>query len=150
MAIGTQESENLAVSRRLVEEAFGEGHLDLVDELTTEHYVDHDPVMGDQDRESVKQTIASYREAFPDLAFTIEDAFAVDDKVVIRWRGEGTFDNEFMGQHPTGEKGEPVYGIGIDRYEDGRVAESWGQWDTLRFMRNIGVVPDAAQAVSAG
>jgi hypothetical protein len=55
-----------------------------------------------------------------------------------------SFENEFMGQQPTGQKGEPVYGIGIDRFEDGKVAESWSQWDTLRFMRNIGAMPEPA------
>ncbi|MGH2966090.1 MAG: ester cyclase [Solirubrobacterales bacterium] len=108
-----------------------------------------DPLLGDRGREDVKQTIAEYREAFPDLAFTIKDVVAADDKVVVRWRAEGTFENEFMGQEPTHEKGEPVEGIGIDRLEDGRVAESWGQWDTTRFIRNIGAVPDAAEALSA-
>src|SRR6266487_1720335 len=141
--------ENISVSRRLVEEAFGAGNLDLVDELCTDDFVDHDPIVGEQGRESVKQTIAGYREAFPDLTFTIEDVFGADDKVVVRWKGEGTFENEFMGQAPTGEKGEPVYGIGIDRYEDGKVAESWGQWDTLRFMRNIGAIADEAPVASA-
>ena len=137
--------ENLAVSRRLLEETFGAGNLDLVDELCVDGYVDHDPILGDQGREEVKKTIAGYREAFPDLTFTVEDAVAADDKVVVRWRAEGTFEHEFMGQPPTGEKGEPVTGIGIDRFEDGKVAESWGQWDTLRFMRNIGAMPDVAE-----
>jgi predicted ester cyclase len=141
--------ENIAVSRRLVEDAFGKGDLRLIDEVCTERYVDHDPLLGDRGREDVKQTIAGYREAFPDLAFTIKDVVAADDKVVVRWRAEGTFEKEFMGQEPTHEKGEPVEGIGIDRYEDGRVAESWGQWDTTRFMRNIGAVPDAAEALTA-
>ena len=133
------------MSRALIEDAFAKGHLDLIDELCTEHYVDHDPLQGDRGRDDVKQTIASYREAFPDLAFSIKDVVAADDKVVVRWRAEGTFENAFMGQEPTGEKGEPVEGIGIDRFEDGKVAESWTQWDTARFMRNIGAVPDAAE-----
>jgi predicted ester cyclase len=136
-------AENIGVSRRLVEETFGDGNLDLVDQYCTDGYVDHDPILGDQDRASVKQTIAGYRAAFPDLHFTIEDAFGVDDKVVLRWTGEGTFENEYMGLAPTGEKSEPVHGIVIDRYEDGKVAESWTQWDTLRFLRNIGAVPEA-------
>jgi steroid delta-isomerase-like uncharacterized protein len=145
----TATQENIAASRRVLDEAFGEGNLDVVDELCLGGYVDHDPVVGDQDREGVKRTIASYRAAFPDLAFTVEDAFATDDKVVLRWSAEGTFENEFMGQPPTGEKAEPVEGIGIDRYEGGKIAESWGQWDTLRFMRNIGAVPETAQVASA-
>jgi steroid delta-isomerase-like uncharacterized protein len=147
MATTTQ--ENIAVSRRLLEETFSAGNLNLVDELCTDAYVDHDPILGDQDRENVKQTVAGYRGAFPDLTLTVEDMFAADDKVVVRWRAEGTFENEFMGQPPTGEKGEPINGIGIDRFEDGKVAESWGQWDTLRFMKNIGAVPDSAVASAA-
>ena len=50
-----------------------------------------------------------------------------------------------MGQEPTGEKGEPVAGIGIDRFEEGKVAESWTQWDTQRFLRNIGAMPADAE-----
>jgi predicted ester cyclase len=141
--------ENIAVSRRLIEDAFGKGDLRVIDEVCAERYVDHDPLLGDRGREDVKQTITGYREAFPDLAFTIEDVVAADDKVVVRWRAEGTFEKGFMGQEPTHEKGEPVEGIGIDRFQDGRVAESWGQWDTTRFMRNIGAVPDAAEALTA-
>jgi predicted ester cyclase len=145
--VATAIQENVAISQRLIEDAFGKGHLDLVDDLCTEAYVDHDPLLGEQGRDEVKQTIGSYREAFPDLAFTVEDVIAADDKVVVRWRAEGTFQHEFMGQEPTGEKGEPVEGIAIDRYEDGKVAESWGQWDTLRFMRNIGAVPAVGDEV---
>ena len=137
--------ENIGVARRLLEETFGEGKLELIDELCVDGYVDHDPILGDHGRESVKDTVAGYREAFPDLTFTVEDAFGADDKVVVRWKAEGTFENEFMGQQPTGQKGEPVYGIGIDRFENGKVAESWTQWDTLRFMRNIGAMPESTE-----
>ena len=40
-------------------------------------FVDHDPMMGDQDVDAVKQTIGTYREAFPDIHITIEDIFEV-------------------------------------------------------------------------
>ena len=51
-----------------------------------------------------------------------------------------------MGQQPTGQKGEPVQGITIDRFEEGKIAESWTQWDTMQFMKNIGAVPEGAAA----
>src|SRR5215218_8775099 len=118
--------ENVATSRRLIEEAFNEGNLGVIDELTTDNFVDHDPLMGDQDREGSKQSIAGYREAFPDIHITIEDIFASgDDKVVYRWSGVGTFENEIMGLQPTHEQGDPVGGMTIDRFEGGKVAESW-------------------------
>ena len=138
---------NIETSRRVIEEGFNTGNLDVLDELCGEGFVDHDPLMGDQDVEGVKRNIAGYRAAFPDLTFAIEDIMACDDKVVMRWRGEGTFQNEFMGQQPTGEKGDPVYGIGIDRYdENGKVVEVWGQWDALTLMRNVGLIPEQAAA----
>lgn len=132
--------ENIAVSRRLVTEALGEGKVELIDELCAEDFVGHDPLTGDQDREAAKRSAAGYKSAFPDLSFTVDDAFIADDKVVLRWTGTGTFENALMGIEPTGESGEPISGITIDRFEDGIVVESWNQWDTLRFMRNLGAV----------
>ena len=138
---------NIEASRRLIEEAFNKGNLDVFDEVCADGFVDHDPLMGDQDVEGVKRSIAGYREAFRDLTLTIEDVMACDDKVVMRWTGEGTFQNEFMGLQPTGEKGDPVQGIGIDRFDDdGKVVESWGQWDTLTLLRNVGAIPSEAPA----
>ena len=143
--MGTE--ENIEASRRVIEEAFGEGRSDILDELCADDFVDHDPIQGDQDAESVKQRIREYKAAFPDLEFTIEDIFAAGDKVVIRWAGQGTFENEFMGQEPTHEKGDPVRGIGIDRFdEDGKIAEAWAQWDVLTFMRLIGALPESVEA----
>jgi steroid delta-isomerase-like uncharacterized protein len=142
--------ENVEASRRLIEEAFNKGNLEVVDELCAEGFVDHDPLMGDSDREGVKQAIASYREAFPDIHITIDEIFAAGDRVVLQWTGEGTFQNPMMGLQPTGERGAPVHGIGIDRFEEGEIAESWGQWDTLQFMKNIGAIPQDAAVASAG
>ena len=141
--------ENIATSKRGIEEVFNRGNLSVIDEDTTEDFVGHDPILGDQDRESAKQGIAGYRQAFPDLHIAIDDIFAAGDKVVMRWSGQGTFENEFMGLKPTHEEGDPVRGITIDRYEGGKIAESWTHWDTLTFMRNVGAIPTQA-AASAG
>jgi predicted ester cyclase len=138
--------ENLATPQRLLTETFGKGNVDLIDEHSTENYVGHDQLSGDQDLAASKQSVLDYRGAFPDLTFTVEEAFAADDKVVMRWSAVGTFENALMGIEPTGETGEPVRGITIDRYEDGLVAESWTSWDTMTFMRNLGVVGQEAAA----
>jgi predicted ester cyclase len=139
-------AENIASSRRFIEEAFNQGNLEVIDEIVAPGFVDHDPMLGDQDAEGAKQSIAGYRAAFPDLHCTIEDIVDAGDKVIYRWSAQGTFENEIMGLQPTHEKGDPVKGITIDRYEGDKCAESWSQWDTLTFMRDIGAVPEAAAA----
>jgi len=140
--------DNMAASRRVLEEAFNQGNLEVIDEVCSDDFVDHDPLMGDADSEGVKQRIGAYREAFPDIEIRVDEIFAAGDRVVIRWTGTGTFEHPLMGQQPTGEKGEPIQGIGIDCFEDGKIAESWGQWDTLQLMRNIGAVPAASAAAA--
>ncbi len=137
-------AENVAASRRFMEEAFNKGNLGVVDEICAEDFVNHDPLMGDQDKDAGKESIASYRQAFPDLHADIEEMIDAGDTVVYRWSANGTFENEIMGLQPTHEKGDPVRGITIDRYEGGELVESWSQWDTLTFMRDIGAVPAAA------
>jgi steroid delta-isomerase-like uncharacterized protein len=138
--------ENINAVQRFFDEAWGQGKLELIDELCAERYIDHDPLLGDADREALKARIETYRAAFPDLEFTIEEIFAAGDRVVARWSGVGTFENELMGQQPTGEKASPVNGIAISRFEDGKIIEGWAQWDTMRLMKNIGAVPEEAAA----
>jgi steroid delta-isomerase-like uncharacterized protein len=139
--------ENIETSRRVLEEAFNSGNLDAIDEASSDDFVGHDPLTGDQDTEAAKQQVATYREAFPDIEITIEEIFSAGDKVVMRWSGSGTFKNPLMGQQPTGERGDPVRGITIDRFDDdGKITESWTQWDTMTFMRNLGLVPEGAAA----
>ena len=138
--------ENIALAQRFFDEPWNQGSLEVIDEICAEDFVGHDPIMGDADRETIKQRIAGYREAFPDLQFTVDEIFAAGDRVVTRWTAQGTFQNPLMGMEPTGQKGDPIEGIGIDRIEDGKIAEAWAQWDTMKFMQNIGAVPEGAAA----
>ena len=142
--------ENIATSKRGLEEAFNRGNLSVIDEDTTDDFVAHDPIAGDQGREASKQQIASYRQAFPDIHITVDDIFAAGDKVVMRWAGQGTFENESWGSSPLIQTGDPVHGITIDRYEGDKIAESWTQWETLTLMRNVGAVPSEKATAQAG
>ncbi len=78
---------NKALARRIVEEAFTAGRLEVVDELVARDYVGHDPSLPEDARgpEGVKELIAGYRVAFPDIRVTVEDQIAEGDMVVTRW-----------------------------------------------------------------
>jgi steroid delta-isomerase-like uncharacterized protein len=132
---------NKAIFRRYVQEVGNEGKLDLVDEIF-DRYVSHQPDGRTLERgpEDVKRFMGEFRQAFPDFHSTIEDQIAEGDKVVTRWTMHGTHQSEFRGIAPTGEQ-ITVTGIGIFRFSDeGKVVESWDNFDQLGMLRQLGAV----------
>lgn|SRR5215211_5861752 len=142
-------SEQNKAAARAFFEIFESGDVDRLPELMSDDYVDHDPQnpFAGEGIEGAKKSIAMYREAFPDLRFTVEEQIAEGDKVVTRWTGTGTNSGAMMGSPPTG-KTSTVSGISIDRFEDGKSVEGWTNWDTLGMLQQLGLVPqpEAAQA----
>lgn len=136
-----------AVAIRLIEEVWNEGNLDLIDELIAEDHVDHDPARAGMPggREGTRTFVEMYRAAFPDLRFEIEDVIGERDLVAIRWRATGTNQGPLLGMPPT-EKRVSVTGIAIDRIADGKVAESWANWDALGMLGQLGVSATPSQA----
>jgi steroid delta-isomerase-like uncharacterized protein len=133
--------ENKATFRRYVEEVGNEGNLDLVDEIFGS-YLSHQPAGHTEERgpEDVKRFMGEFRGAFPDFHSTIEDMIAEGDKVVTRWTMRGTHQGEFRGIAPTGNR-ITVTGIGIFRFSDGKVVESWDNFDQLGMMQQLGAIP---------
>lgn len=117
--------ENKAVTRRFLEEIFSAGNLELVDELFAPNYVLHDPAIPHElcGPEGIKQYVAMYRAAYPDMHFTIQDQIGEGDEVVTRWTGQGTHEVELMSIAPTGSV-VTVTGIELDRIADGKIEES--------------------------
>jgi steroid delta-isomerase-like uncharacterized protein len=140
-------TENLALARRVIDEVFNAGKLDVIDELVTDDYVGHDPALPADQRgpEAAKGSVAGYRAAFPDLHITIEDQLAGGDLVATRWTGRGTHQGELMGMPATGKQ-STVTGITIDKIVNGRIAESWTNWDTLGMLQQLGAVPALSTA----
>jgi steroid delta-isomerase-like uncharacterized protein len=132
-------------SRRLLEESFNEGKVDLIDQLVAPEAVNHDPATPAQLRELrgpevLKRTVSMYRAAFPDVRIIVDDVIAADDKVVLRWHSEGTHRGELAGLAPTAARAS-VTGIGIDRWKDGKIVEAWTEWDNLGLARQLGAAP---------
>jgi steroid delta-isomerase-like uncharacterized protein len=140
---------NGAAARRVVDEGFNEGRLEVVDEVCAPDVVTHDPAEPDDVRgtEAHKARIDAYRIAMPDLVVTIDELVASGDLVASRWTARGTNDGEVMGTPPTHHPVE-ITGMSFDRFDsDGRLVETWDQWDNAGFMAQLGISPEAvAQA----
>jgi len=136
--------QNKAIARRWLKDGFEKGNLALANEIFAADHTNHDPSAppGGWPRgpEGGKAIATTYRGAFPDLQFTIEDQIAEGDRVVTRWTARGTNTGELMGMPPTGKKAI-VTGINIDRVANGKIAESWGNFDVLGMLQQLGVIP---------
>ena len=141
--------ENKAIFRRYVEEVGNEGKLELADEIF-DRYLAHQPDGSVLERgpEDVKRFMGEFQEAFPDFHTEIEDQIAEGDKVVTRWRMRGTHRGEFRGIAPTGNELE-ITGSGIFRFSEGKVVESWDNFDQLGMMVQLGVIPTPEQSEEA-
>lgn len=112
-----------------------------LDSFTAADYVIHDPLPGvTQDLTGLKQWQAVVSAAFPDIHFSVESQIAEGDMVSTRWSCSGTHEGEFMGVPPT-KKAVVVTGIIHARFENGKVVESWGEWDAMGMMQQMGVIP---------
>ena len=140
--------ENKQKARMLLEEAFGQGKTEVLDEVLHSDFVCYDPnsEAGEiRGAETLKGEIEYFRQAVPDLTYTVEDQVAEGDEVVTRWRARGTHQGEFFGVEGTGNQIE-MTGIQIDRFdEDGKMVEEWPEYDLLGAMQQIGAVPEPEQ-----
>ena len=106
--------ENKKIARRLMEEGWNKGRLDVVDELMSSGCRFHDPVFPSLKSgvDNYKQHIQTCRTGFPDLKFTIEDTIAERNEVVLHWTTHGTHRGEFLGM-PASNKSATVSGTSI-------------------------------------
>lgn len=153
-------AQTAELSRRIFEDVWNRKDLDAIDEIIAADYVHHDASSPAVPRgtEGYKQFVKSYMNAFPDAHFTIDDAFTAGQNEdgestagrseVTRWTVAGTHQGELAGILPTGRRFS-VSGISIARVANGKIIESWNNWDALGLMQQLGVVPTEAKGRAA-
>lgn len=129
-----------ALVRRLIEEGFNEGNLDVADELISADFVEHQNFGPDHARgaEGVKAVIASLRRAFSDFHLEIDDHAVHGGTVWLRMTGTGTNDGSFMGHPPTGRVMRTDVFDAL-RVEGDRIVEHWGVPDRLGTLFQLGL-----------
>ena len=128
-----------ATAKRFYDEVFGDGDIDVIDELLTDDFVDHEELPGfGNDRDGAKAFMAMLRDAFPDLEAPVDDMIAEGNKVVVRARLTGTHKGEFLGIPATG-KSVDVPMIDIIEFSGDKAAAHWGITDMGALMEQLGI-----------
>jgi steroid delta-isomerase-like uncharacterized protein len=100
-------------------------------------------------REAGKVRFRAFREAFPDIAATLHEVVAQDDKVAARYTLEGTHRAPFAGVPATGKR-VALAGIAVFRLTGGRIAEGWGVRRLLRTSAAARALPAPGQPGGGG
>ena len=141
--MGTREQANRRIVLRAMDEVFTAANLAAVDELYAPDFVNHVPPSLGADvrgQEHVKQFVAHWRRALPDLVHQVEDVRTDRDMVVVRWRARGTHQGRLWGVRPTGRQIE-VPAFELSRVLDGHIVEQWLALDTLGLAQQLGIAP---------
>jgi len=123
-------SSNETLVRRAIEAIWNRGDLDVADELFAPGFVHHNGLITDLvfGPEAIKISAAFYRLAFPDLHVTVEALTIKEDTVLLCWAARNSSadepdDCDFPANHKL------LRGITRSRLADGKIMESWTEWD---------------------
>lgn len=136
-------NEQKALSRRALE-MWASSNADRPDEIFAGTYVNHQEpsVEGGVKALSLaqwKDLVSGYHESFSNSRVAILLQIAEGDLVATRWQLTATQTGEFLGLAPT-DKEATWTGVQTDRFENGKIAESWVNWDMYRLFAALGLV----------
>lgn len=140
--------ENKAILRHALDEIWNKGNLAVADELAHPDFVARSNTLGLAESNSLaqlKQSVALYRAAFPDLNVTLDEMVAEGEQVAVRFTASGTHLGPLLGIPPTGKRAT-VANITIYHMRDGRIMDQRGLTDTLGLLQHLGVAPHMGPA----
>ena len=87
-----------------------------------------------------RQLYDPVRAAFSDINFVVQEVVDSGDAAAVRWTCTGKHTGDQMG---VAASGKPVAfsGMAIVHFKDGKVSDTWDEWDRLGFMTQIGALP---------
>lgn len=143
-ALEAAESAHKLTIRRLFREILSDGDVAVFDEICDPGFRLYSPTLpqpGEGPAEA-KRFVTELRTGFPDLEIEIETLIADGDWVAARWHStRQTHLGPYRGLPPTG-RAVRMQGIDMFRFgPDGRVRETWLEFDQLGGIQQMGVFP---------
>jgi Predicted ester cyclase len=129
--------QNKQVVQKVYEQALNKRNLDLLSALISDEFTG---INGKKGAEAFKEPVQMVLRAVPDAQWNIQEIIGDGEKVMIRWRLEGTSKGPFAGFAPSGNK-IVNDGIGIYTVKHGKVVALQVYTDRLAFLQQLNVIP---------
>ena len=91
--------------------------------------------------QAVRQMVARYLGAFPDLEFTEQETIFQGQRAALMWMARGTHRGPLMNIPATNRPTE-IRGMSLLIVEDGKITREASIWDVAGFLRSIGLLPE--------
>lgn len=138
---GPMATDNISIVKRVIDEVWNQGKLDVLPQLVSPQIVGSDSLAGDlKGMDGFERHIKAMRTAFPDLRLRTDDILNVGDRVIVRWTATGTNRGTLAGIPATNKQGT-VHGMTLNTIRDGKLVEMHASWDTLSMIQQLGLVP---------
>jgi steroid delta-isomerase-like uncharacterized protein len=128
---------NKETVRKLFEEVFNKGRMELLKDLISDDYVG---VHGGKGAPAFQAEISGLLAAFPDIHYQLVNLVSDDNAVAVSWTWKGTHKAAFRNYPATGKlitnEGMAIFGC-----RDGKITGQQIQTDRLAFLQQLGIVP---------
>jgi predicted ester cyclase len=143
-------TDNKTLVRNAIEEIYNDGNLNLADEIAATNFVPHDATLNTGTGPTgLKNHANTLRTAFPDLHLNIEEMHADGDAITTRLTIRGTHKGTLLNIPPTGRSINTT-GTLISHVKNGKMIDSFMNWDALGVMQQIGAVQNLGQTRGRG
>ncbi len=138
-----QVAANKALWKRALEQ-LSAGDVEAFVEVFAPNYVRHCQAMPAPLQEihgpaGMREWLLGNKVAFPDYREDLEETVGEGNMLAWRSVGTGTQQGQFGPFPPSGRRLSIVI-IGINRFENGKIVETWTSWDGMTAARQLGLV----------
>ncbi|MEM7022468.1 MAG: ester cyclase [Pseudomonadota bacterium] len=121
---------------------------DRLEDLVAPAYINHQEPYAEGGERVVglknwRAILEAYHRAFSDSQVTILTQISEGPLVAVHWEFTAQHTGEYLGQEATG-KVATWKGMTIDRFEGGKIAETWTVWERYELLKQLGFVSEPA------
>lgn len=129
--------KNKAIVQKIYEQALNKRDLDILKDYVSDDYTG---IAGKKGLAAFEEPILMLIKAFPDVQWTVQELFGEGDKVIVKWKIQGTHKGQFTSYAATGKTASNE-GMGIYEFKNGKIVNVHVLTDRLGFLQQLEILP---------
>ncbi len=131
---------NKKIARFYMEEIVNKQKLEWLNQVFADTFLVHILIDSTQNQQTIAGQTGFLKylfKAFPDIRYTVGDIIGEGDKIAMQVTLSATHKDEFWGYKASGNRVNYLSEIFFFRFKNGKVVESWVQFDLHNLFRQL-------------